>query len=90
MGLLNHTSFAVEDIFIPAIPKIEQQLRNGDIQVVFIIGHARSGTTALHTALRLLTDYITTSIMFDFSVTSILNKIINYPFKPIIAAVSTT
>lgn len=71
--LANCFFLTFEDIFIPKISQIQKKLESGEIPVVFIIGHMRSGTTNLH---QTLTQHPKTThgIMLETLVISVVGK----------------
>ena len=70
----------IEDWIFPSLKDIEREFFTQPNKLVFITGHARSGTTNLHHALSAI-EGVTTGIMFDLMFPSLILKYINTPLK---------
>lgn len=75
----NRICFAVEELLVPRLHEIETDLVNTAGRVIFVLGHARSGTTNVHKALCSL-DGVTASRMYHLLVPSLILK---YAFAPL-------
>lgn len=74
---LNRALIAIEEILLPQLSQISLE------NVVFILGHQRSGTTYLHKSLHSHPD-ITTSSFYDLWFSSLTLKFIGQPCKPVL------
>eukprot|EP00494_Astrolonche_serrata_P022726 UN22983 len=70
----------IDEFLYPDIKKYVEAMKKGEIDITFIIGHARSGTTFTHKTLTRL-NCCTSSLMMDFLGSPLLkHPIFAWPF----------